>query len=64
MFFYGLAVKTGNIALQKFFFLLFFSLGLVKKACFLGWNFFFQIRLKKQMGHSTLLFFIFLQVLE
>jgi len=60
--FFGLAVKTGSIALQKFFFLIFFFCG--KKFVLWGQNIFFQIRLKKQMGHPGLLFLIFWQVLE
>jgi len=60
MIFYGLAVKTGSIALQNFFFCWF----LWKKVCFLGSNLFFQIRLKKLMGHASHIFLIFSQVLE
>jgi len=37
--FYGLAVKTGSIALQKFFF--FFFVFLRKKVCYLGSKCFF-----------------------
>jgi len=46
-YFYGLAVKTVSIALQKFFFFSFLVCG--KKFVILGQNIFFQIRLKKQM---------------
>jgi len=59
--FYRLAVKTGSIALQIFFF---FFLVCGKKLVFWGRNNFFQIRCKKQMGHPSLLFLIFLQVLQ
>jgi len=62
IFNYGLAVKTGSIALQKFFGFVFdffsFFFG-PKKFVIWGQNIFFQIRLKKQMGHHGLLFLIF-----
>jgi len=58
--FYGLAVKTGSIALQ----VVFLGVFCGKKFVIWGQNIFFQIRLKKQMGHPGLLFLIFWQVLE
>jgi len=47
--FYGLAVKTGSIALQKFSFFsfLFFFFGLRKKVSFLGSKYFFPDSLQK-----------------
>jgi len=59
-FFYGLAVNTASIALQKFF-VLFFSpiFNFVFSA-----EFFSQIRLKNQIEHAILYFPIFLQVFE
>jgi len=53
--FYGLAVKTGSIALHKVFFLSFF-LGLAQKVGYLG-SIFCQIRLKKLMGKNYPSFF-------
>jgi len=55
--FYGLAVKTGSIALQKFLRLcfLFFIFVLRKKVCYLGSNYFFpDLSIKKR---DTLAFF-------
>jgi len=53
-FYYGLAVKTGSIALQKFFFLFFFSffffLGLRAKFGFLGSTYFFPDLSQKTNG--------------
>jgi len=57
--FYGLAVMTGSIALQKFFFF-FFDI----KVFFFGSSFFSTSASKNLMGHAVLNFSIFLQVFE
>jgi len=46
--FYGLAVKTESIALQKFFFFFFVFFGLRKKVIFLGSKYFFPDSLQKK----------------
>jgi len=54
-FYYGLAVKTGSIGLQKFF--LFFVCFLRKKVCYLGSKSFFPDSSKKKWNTPGLLFF-------